>query len=119
MLVLAYNPEYCYTLTYWKALVLATFSRSRGLMFCERAKLPEQVAPVRASGEAGRRIAVVVGTIFRQLGRRIALLAVEALVLVPSLVLALLVLVGVVLVDGLNLVLRALGGSGRKQAARR
>ena len=46
LLVMPYNPDYCHRVTYWKALALAIASGARGMLFCERARLPGGPAPL-------------------------------------------------------------------------
>ncbi len=98
LVAVPYNPEYAASRTYWKALALATLSRSKGVLFCEGARLPEGATTLRRLGRPTTHIAAVVSALVRgpvyRLGRLLEDLGL--VVLCSPLVL---VLLGIMLVD--------------------
>lgn len=99
LLIVAFNPEYYYSLTYWKVLLLAAASRAKGVLFCKHGRLPDTVPSLSQIRGAPLRITAMWSfVIFLHVVRLIAILLLQLLFLVLGMLL-LLPLLGVALVD--------------------
>jgi hypothetical protein len=112
LLAVPYNPEYIYTLTYWKTLVLALLARTKGLMFCERAALPESSASLQALGTTRAIAATLLSLAANIIWQPVAYFLREAAIIALSSLL-LFVLLGIIVVDGIGAVAGLLTRRGR------
>jgi len=112
LLAVPYNREYTHTLTYWKALALALVSGTRGLLFCEQARLPKSADSLPALGRPRALAGAALSAAWRMVVYPVAYLAREAAILALSSPL-LLVLLGIVAVDLADWAAGAMAPRGR------
>jgi hypothetical protein len=114
--VLAFNPEYCYTLTYWKALLLTAVSRTRGVLLCRHGRLPETAPSLSEAWGARVKLAARwVPTVCLHLALLAAILLFHLMFLLFG-ALLLLPLLGLIAVDAGVAVARLFGPPRRNQA---
>jgi hypothetical protein len=119
LFIVAFNREYYHTLTYWKVLLLAAFSRARNVLFCEQARLPTRIAPLSHLGGAPLKVIVAwIALICVQLVRLVTIGLTHLIIFVLGSVL-ILVLLGIVAVDTGVAVAQLLGRPRRNQAVAR
>ncbi len=113
LLAVPYNREYLYTFTFWKALVLALLSRTRGLLFCEQAQLPETLS-LQALGRPRALAGALLSAAWNMVVQPLIFLAREAAIIAVSSLLVL-VLLGIIVVDGWEAVTGAIARRGRNR----
>jgi hypothetical protein len=116
LLAVPYNREYLYTFTFWKALLLAVLSRTRALLFCEQAQLPERLS-LQALGRPRALAGALLSAAWNMVAQPLIFLAREAVIIAVSSLL-ILVVAGIIVVDGWEAVTRAVARRGRNRRRR-
>ena len=118
LIAVPYNPEYAITRTYWKALMLASLARAKSLLFCERARLPENDTSLHRLSRPLIQVTTILSAIGRAIGRRIARFVSDIVIILVSSPL-LLVLLGIILIDLANVLTGGSRGAKRNLRAAR